>query len=34
MVIAHQIHIFPRFAQDGVVDNDCLVVEGNLAARE
>ena len=40
VMIAHQLHLFARFAQDGVVNNDCPVVEGTLigagylAARE
>ena len=40
VMIAHQLHLFAGFAQDGVVNNDGLVVEGApisagyLAARE
>jgi hypothetical protein len=40
VMIAHQLHLFAGFAQDGVVNNDCPVAEGTLigagylAARE
>ena len=28
VMIAHQLHLFARFTQYGVIDNECLVVQG------